>query len=459
MPPLENIGYSHKLKTSSGASGAWVIRFIALLIVCQILLLFEELRPFRFVIRTAGFGLSLFLFTIFFMRPLRLKAHPAQKMAVLVMMILMLQFLHPQGGSLVASIFHILLYLAVLAPLFWVPKLKIDIKIFRQLVFILWGFHTLSSVFGILQVYFPDRFQAQLSTVIESQGEGYVNSLRYELSSGQEIFRPMGLTDTPGGAAISGFYAMMFGLALLLTHKHNVLKLFCMISMVLGVACMVFSQVRSVLVLAGVFLLTFAFIFLKEKKFKNLAKVLVGGTIIVVVGVTWALTVGGESVRERLLTLVQDKPTGIYYQERGHFLEATIKELAPHYPLGAGLARWGMLSYYFNTPDALWAEIQITGWLYDGGIPLIVVYSSMLMMALWMAMKMAKMRRLSPVGTELNLWASMLVAYDIGSIAITFNYPLFIGQGGVEFWLFNAVLYVVFRSHRLRRYLVKTETA
>jgi hypothetical protein len=36
----------------------------------------------------------------------------------------------------------------------------------------------------------------------------------------------------------------------------------------------------------------------------------------------------------------------------------------------------------------------------------------------------------------------LIFAYNIGAIAITFNYPLFIGQGGMEFWLLNSSLFV-----------------
>jgi hypothetical protein len=36
----------------------------------------------------------------------------------------------------------------------------------------------------------------------------------------------------------------------------------------------------------------------------------------------------------------------------------------------------------------------------------------------------------------------LIFAYNIGAIAITFNYALFIGQGGMEFWLLNSSLFV-----------------
>ena len=80
---------------------------------------------------------------------------------------------------------------------------------------------------------------------------------------------------------------------------------------------------------------------------------------------------------KRLQTLVADDPGKVYHSNRGHFLEDTIYNQLPEYPVGAGLARWGMMNRYFADKDdlltpPLWVEIQWTGWLYDGGIPLIL---------------------------------------------------------------------------------------
>ena len=58
------------------------------------------------------------------------------------------------------------LYLAILAPLFWVPRLRINPAALRRALLLLWAFHTVSAGFGILQVYFPGRFQPNLSTMI-----------------------------------------------------------------------------------------------------------------------------------------------------------------------------------------------------------------------------------------------------------------------------------------------------
>ena len=34
----------------------------------------------------------------------------------------------------------------------------------------------------------------------------------------------------------------------------------------------------------------------------------------------------------------------------------------------------------------------------------------------------------------------MVLAYSVGLTALTFSYPVFIGQPGMEFWLLNAAL-------------------
>jgi hypothetical protein len=58
-------------------------------------------------------------------------------------------------------------------------------------------------------------------------------------------------------------------------------------------------------------------------------------------------------------------------------LKITFRKLLFEYPLGCGVGRWGMMTYYFgrfdaNPNPAVFVEIQPTGWLFDGGIPLLL---------------------------------------------------------------------------------------
>jgi hypothetical protein len=136
----------------------------------------------------------------------------------------------------------------------------------------------------------------------------------------------------------------------------------------------------------------------------------------------------------------------VYYSNRGYFLEGTLEHYVPEYPLGAGLGRYGMANAYFgNNGDPsrppLWVEIQWTAWVLDGGVLVMVLYPlALLLTALW-AFRLA-LQREDP--GEFWLWGSIIFAYDLGAIALTFSYPFFMSQAGMEFWLLNAALFGAF---------------
>jgi hypothetical protein len=101
-----------------------------------------------------------------------------------------------------------------------------------------------------------------------------------------------------------------------------------------------------------------------------------------------------------------------------------------------------MYSYFgdFYNPLTypIWAEIQWTGWLLDGGLPMMIAYPGALLLACYGAWQVAMNRWVA----KLQIWGAIVLAYNVGAIAITFNYPLFMSQMGMEFWLINTVLFV-----------------
>src|SRR5579863_3676531 len=99
--------------------------FVVLEIICQLALLSETLSPFRVIFRMAVFGVSLVL--LFLLRG-RGKPHPAGKVAIFVMVILALSMLNPGINSVTAAAAEFGLYLSVLAPLFWVARVRIDLS-------------------------------------------------------------------------------------------------------------------------------------------------------------------------------------------------------------------------------------------------------------------------------------------------------------------------------------------
>ena len=107
---------------------------------------------------------------------------------------------------------QVFLYAAIAGPLFWVCRVRVDEKTLRLTLAVLWVFHLTSSGFALLQVKYPGQFQPRISTVVLAQGDHYMRDLHFRNAEGEMVLRPMGLTDIPGGASLSGFYAVLGGI-------------------------------------------------------------------------------------------------------------------------------------------------------------------------------------------------------------------------------------------------------
>jgi hypothetical protein len=436
---------------SGQASSTWFEAFVWLLVITQVAQAFlTQVAPFvgglgpaRMLVRSTPYGASLALLMILASSPRRAR-HPATGLAGVAMVILAVSILHPTTNTLLAGFAHAALYLAIFAPLFWVPRLRIDLSIFRRVVIILWSFHTLSAGLGVLQVYFPDRLQPDVS---ELAGDAdYVEAQVITTASGQSVFRPVGLTDRPGGAATGGFYAVLFGVGLLLTDRRTWLKAVSLVSITVGLMVIYLSQIRSIMVLTAVSVLVCAAMLVWRRDLAKAGMLSAVLSVLALGSFMLAVSVGGASVADRLGTLVAERPSEVYASNRGVFLEQTIEELLPRYPGGAGLGRHGMMNANFgdnSRPErsAIWVEIQWTAWLVDGGVPLILAYASALLAALWAVWSIALQRTSSDPDAEVPFWGVLLVAFNIGGFALTFSYPLFMGQSGMEFWLLNAALF------------------
>ncbi|MEH2160634.1 MAG: hypothetical protein V7K38_06205 [Nostoc sp.] len=432
----------------------WAHTFILLQFTLQILLLFPQLGIIRVPIRIASFAFCLFL--LIWLRP-KISQHPANNSVIVVLAIMLLELcLHPYINSMTAGIAQCAMYLAIFSPLFWARSLKITQIGFQSLIFLMWGIHTLSASFGVLQVYYPGKFQPSLSTFIQNstyKGDNFLITL----ANGEQVYRPMGLTDTPGGAATAGLYALLFGVVIALKYKNPILRIVGIGSAALGLFCIYLTQVRSILVFAAISMVFLAVVLMRTGQIARLTMMVSGVTALFAATFSWAIAIGGKSTLQRLSSLFVSSPQEFYQQNRGGFLQTTIETLLPQYPLGAGLGRWGMINNYFgdNTDlisQPIWVEIQWTGWLLDGGVPLILAYIVALYLTCQTAWKIATNRQLG----DFAFWGGLVFAYNIGAVAITFNYPLFMSQGGMEFWLLNAVLFVATRNSKLDNKLLKT---
>lgn len=432
-------------------SSSWVEMFVLLQIVCQMVLLFGPASTPRALVRTSAFCISLGFLLFLPNKNKRREEHPSARAIELVLIILGVSFFHPTTNGWISGVAQIALYLAILAPVYWVTRLQIDQGALRRIFLILFIFYSMSAAVGVLQVYFPGRFQPNLSQVLNARPD-IVGNLYIKLADGQRVLRPMGLTDTPGGAGIGGFYAVLFAMGFFLTARSLLARLASVGAMALGTMCLYLSQVRGNFVMCILCVAAFWSVLAWSGVWKRLSKLIFVQVLVIVTAFSWATLVGGDSVTKRLSTLISDSPETVYYANRGIFLRQTVEELLPEYPLGAGLARWGMMNYYFGDNSdprrsGIWAEIQWTGWLLDGGIPLILAYLCAILIALHTSYKYLK----KIPSHDMKIWGGLMFAYGLGALALTFSYTVFIGQLGLEFWLLNAAFYAAARNYFRQR--------
>lgn len=416
--------------------------FLTVEFLCQLALLVPALNagPLRVLWRVGVFAFSLALIPL--LRGKR-RSSPAAVAAFWVMALLTVELFHPDGNTVLAVVAQWAMYLAVLAPLFWMPRLEITPRMLRRVLLLFWGFYSLSAFVGLLQVYYPGQFQPQLSPYIASLGQD-VQGLRITLASGAVIFRPMGLTDTPGGAATAGMWAVLMGLGFLLSlpagQWRPVRRGFFLLSMLIGAGCIYLSQVRVLLVIVVIYALAMLGFLGWRRRWRQFALMALMTAVIGAGAWRLAARVGGSAVITRVATVASaQKARATFVQERGGFLRQTVSTLIPEYPLGAGLGRWGMMNTYFgdnSNPDRgrVYVEIQWQGWVLDGGIPLLIAYLTLLgvtMLALW---RIA--RRRGPIA----IWALLCLAFDVGMLALSFDYTPFTAEMGLEFWFINALV-------------------
>ncbi|MGH7272380.1 MAG: hypothetical protein ACREJ3_18275, partial [Polyangiaceae bacterium] len=425
----------------------WLFTFVLVEMACQLALLFPSLAGARVLIRSAAFGGSAALVVV--LRGGRWEhSHPSLPAAAIALVVMAVSIANPNTNALTAGIATVVLNIAILGPIVWAPRIRIDAGVIRKLLLLFWGFNTLSAVFGALQMYFPGRFQPAIASILADR-TNYLQSLHITLANGARVYRPMGLTDTPGGAGLGGVYSVLFGSAFLSERPRPWQRAILLAGMAVGLFALYLSQVRCYVVVLAIGLVAMAAPYVVQRRTARFMTILTAVGAVGIVGFVLAVAVGGDAVTRRLSTLLNGDPGQVYYSNRGTFLEDTIYNLVPQYPLGAGLGRWGMISTYFGDlrnplSRPLWAEIQWTGWLYDGGVPLMLVYLAAMLIAVREILGIAARR--DPGSRELHPWACAIFGYSVGMVALTFNCCPFETTVGLDFWLLNAALFAASRQ-------------
>lgn len=427
------------------ADARWVLGFLVFQCACQAALVVEGLGPLRTVLRVGAFASSIALVAVV---PAGGRPYPLRPVVWAVVGLTAVGLVHPGLNTPMAGIGQVALTLAIWGPVFWVTRTRMTPDAFRRVLVAFWLFNTASAAFGVLQVYDPDRFAPDPAFVKQMSGAS-ADGLKVTLDDGRTVFRPMGLSDTPGGAATAGMFAVLTAFAVATSSRSWVLRTATIPAALVGLFCIYICQVRSTLIVTAISLLGMIGLLTVRGRLGRASGLVVATAAVGGGGFVWATTIGSDAVRGRLESLAQDSAGKVYYQNRGIFLEETVETLIPRYPIGAGLGRWGMMHSYFGNPmntDAppLHAEIQSTAWVYDGGLLLLVLGYAAVGGALVLSVRAAIYAR-TP---ELADAAGVVVALNLGVLVGTFGYIPFAGQTGMMFWLLNAALFAATTADR-----------
>lgn len=412
--------------------------------------------PLRTVTRVAGYGVALVALAAVLSSGRRGtgRAFPARPWLAVMAAWLVLNILHPLSNSPLSAAAEAGLVIAVFSPGLWVDRLAITPRRLARLLALIFLLCSASTVVGILQFYYPGRFDPP-NMMIESMVDADVfASLFYETADGRRVLRPCGLSDSPGAAAGSGSIAFLLGLGLALRPGARWwFRLLCLPPAAAGMAILYFSQVRQGLIVTVLSAMLMGGLFALRGEVRRVLTLAAAGAALFVVSLLWALRSGGEGVIGRFRALFEGgSVVETYYANRGHFVETALFGWLPKYPVGAGLGRWGMSYVYFGRRlpadmpgGALYAEENITAWVFQGGIVMLFLAFGALTVAM---VNLVRITRTTP-DRDLATLGAVITAMCASVLVSVFGFVPFVAPSGLVFWLLAAALHAADQRARL----------
>ncbi|MDQ3804560.1 MAG: hypothetical protein M3416_12095 [Acidobacteriota bacterium] len=423
----------------------WLIgAFILVQFLWGALMFLPGAQSFRMYVRALPYLSSLALFAFYYGGRKRYQLPAAGKLVTLTLLLLIVNLAHPET-QLPPGVAHCAFQLSIVAPVFWAGKGVRSPQLLNKLLLIIFAANSLNALVGLLQVYFPQHFMPpEFSALAESLTSGHVEALTYEGASGQKIIRPPGLSDLPGGAAVAGMTAGIMGVAFYLRREWRLrARLLCLAMAGVGMVTLYLTQVRAFFLMMVFALAALCAVVVRRgQRWEGLQIALIS-LCLIVGSFTWALAIGGDAVSGRFVSIADEGLISSVRTNRGHFAEYTLNHLLYEYPLGAGLGRWGMMAVYFADPHALDApepihvEIQMTGWLLDGGVLMWLFYGA----ALAAALRYAYRQSVSAADRETLQAARIVFCFLLIIAGVSFAGPAFNTQLGIQFWFLFAALH------------------
>jgi hypothetical protein len=414
----------------------WAEVFIALQLLWGLALFLPGAQSYRVYIRALPYVISGASLVYYFRRQTGEPLPRAAKWILASFALLLLNLLHPTS-HLMAGFGQIVFQISIAAPAFWMAR---AIRSERRLAIFLWVLFTssfLAAAAGILQVYFPEKFlPPEFSVLAQTLNPNIISSLTYAGADGRAIIRPPGLSDVPGGAAVAGMMTMILGLTLAMRREQSwLVRALCLAGGAVGMTTLFLTHVRSLSLLAAAGIAVCTVLRFRQGRSIDGALSAAAGLAVIGGAYVWAVSVGGEAVENRFLGLVNDGVVRTFDENRGLFIRYTLTELLGEFPLGAGLGRWGMMQVLFGD-STMWqappihVEIQPTGWLLDGGVPLVLIYGGAVIAALRHTYRVA----VDATAGRLQDAATVLLCVQLTVAGLCLSGPVFNTQLGIQFW-------------------------
>ena len=420
----------------------WLMLFLGAQFLWGALLFLPGAQAYRPIIRALPYAFSAGLFIVYVMRVVRGRSPRGTVPLTLALGLLAANLLHPTS-QIAAGVAQCVFQATIAAPMFWGWKAVDSAAQLRRLLIVAFVFNTAGAALGVLQVYFPKQFMPpEFSSLGSRLNDMYLESLTYEGIGGERIVRPPGLSDQPGGAATAGALTVVLGAGLSIAARSNRVRALTMGAAAVGLAAIYLTQVRSLLLMSVAALAVMAIMLFRRGQVVMAGRIALSAGVLVILAFFWARSLGGASVQERFIGITQQGAMRTYQENRGGFVSETFGDLLDRYPLGAGLGRWGMMQIYFANPDKvesapIYVEIQLTGWLLDGGVPMWVFYGGAVLLSLLASY------RLSIRNRQPELAGVALIVFCVQVLIAGFGWagPVFNTQLGILFWFLASALY------------------
>jgi hypothetical protein len=421
----------------------WLELFLAIQFLWSALLFFPGMQPFRAYIRALPYVASLGTLVVYLPRSTGERLSPGCGWLVAAFGLLGLNLLHAET-HLLAGIAQVVFQISIAAPAFWMARAVRSEARFLRLLWVIFGASFVGAALGVLQVYYPDRFMPpEFSALGRALNPEFVHALTYIGADGREIIRPPGLSDLPGGAAVSGLMTMVLGVALAVhDHRARLVRGLCLGAAAIGMTVLYLTQVRSLTLMAVLSVWMFAAMRLRQGRIVQGGWIAIASVGLAAGSFMWAATLGGETLFERFSGLTDRGLFTTLQESRGLFVQYTLEELLFEYPWGAGLGRWGMMQVYFGDAS-MWqappihVEIQMTGWLLDGGVLMWLFYGG----ALFSALRFGYLLGIRGVSDSFQYFATVVLCFQLAIIGLCFAGPVFNTQLGIAFWTVTAALF------------------